>query len=282
MLLYKMQLHLKKFDISSIKDDSVVVFIGRRNTGKSFLVKDLLYYNRDIPIGTVISPTESANQFYNEIVPGLFIHDEYTPALLDNVLKRQKVITKRINKEKACYGKCNIDPRAFLLLDDCLYDDCWKKDKSIKYMFLNGRHMKIMLLITMQYPLGIPPTLRTNVDYTFILREPFKNNRKRIFENYAGMFPTLDVFETCMDQCTENYECLVINNNIKSNKLEDQVYWYKAENHEPFTIGSKEFWMVHNENMNNNDEEEEDELFDMSRFKKKGAGPVINVKKTYK
>lgn len=276
-----MQLHLRKFDISSIKDDSVVVLIGRRNTGKSYLVKDLLYYNRDIPIGTVISPTESANQFYNDIIPSLFIHDEYTPQLIQNVLKRQKIITKRINKENASYGKCNIDPRAFLLLDDCLYDDCWKKDKSIKYIFLNGRHVKVMLLITMQYPLGIPPSLRTNVDYTFILREPFLNNRKRIYENYAGMFPTFDCFSTVMDQCTENYECLVINNNIKSNKLEDQVYWYKAEPHEPFTIGSKEFWMVHNENLANNDEEEdEEELFDFKSFKKK-KGPEVNVKKTY-
>jgi hypothetical protein len=73
----------------------------------------------------------------------------------------------------------------------------------------------------------------------------------------------------------------VINNNIKSNKLEDQVYWYKAEPHEPFTIGSKEFWMVHNENLANNDEEEdEEELFDFKSFKKK-KGPEVNVKKTY-
>ena len=37
-----------------------------------------------------------------------------------------------------------------------------------------------MLIITMQYPLGIPPTLRTNIDYVFILREPYILNRKRI------------------------------------------------------------------------------------------------------
>lgn len=274
-----MQLHLRKFDISSIKDDVVIVFIGRRNTGKSYLVKDLLYYHRDIPIGTVISPTESANKFYCKVVPSLFIHDEYSPQLIDNVLKRQKMITKRMNKEVACYGKCNIDPRAFLLLDDCLYDDCWKKDKSIKYIFMNGRHQKIMLMITMQYPLGIPPTLRTNVDYVFILREPVVNNRRRIYENYAGMFPSFEMFCSVMDQCTENFECLVIDNNVKSNKLEDQVFWYKAEDHGEFTIGSREFWTIHNENINE-DEEDGEELFDINQFKKK-KGPTINVKKTY-
>lgn len=274
-----MQLHIRKFDISKIRYDTVIVFIGRRNTGKSYLVKDLLYYHRDIPIGTVISPTESANEFYCKIIPSLFIHEEFTPQLLDNVLRRQKMITKRVNKEISCYGKCNIDPRAFLLLDDCLYDDCWKKDKSIKYIFMNGRHQKIMLLITMQYPLGIPPTLRTNVDYVFILREPVVNNRKRIYDNYAGMFPTFEMFCTVMDACTEDYECLVIDNNVKSNKLEDQVYFYKAEDHKDFTIGSKEFWMVHNENIQ--DDEEEEELFDITQFKKKKGGPIVNVKKSY-
>ena len=50
-------LNLKKFDMSKIGNGSIVVMIGKRNTGKSFLVKDLLYYKRDVPIGTVISAT---------------------------------------------------------------------------------------------------------------------------------------------------------------------------------------------------------------------------------
>ena len=73
---------------------------------------------------------------------------------------------------------------------------------------MNGRHWKVML-ITMQYPLGIPPNLRTNIDYVFILREPYLTNRKRIWENYASMFPTLEAFCSVMDQTTENYECLL-------------------------------------------------------------------------
>ena len=48
---------LKKFDMSSIPQDSVVVLIGKRNTGKSYLCKDLLYYHKNIPVGTVISGT---------------------------------------------------------------------------------------------------------------------------------------------------------------------------------------------------------------------------------
>ena len=53
----------------------VIVLIGRRDTGKSYLVRDLLYHHQDIPIGTVISGTEAGNGFYSQHVPKLFIHD---------------------------------------------------------------------------------------------------------------------------------------------------------------------------------------------------------------
>ena len=107
---------------------------------------------------------------------------------------------------------------------------------------MNGRHYHILFILTMQYALGIPPNLRTNIDFVFILRENYVSNRKRLYEHYAGMFPTFEMFCQVMDQCTENYECLVINNNAKSNQLCDQVFWYKASPHEDFKIGAKAFW----------------------------------------
>jgi hypothetical protein len=176
------------------------------------------------------------------------------------------------------YKRSTIDPRAFVILDDCLYDATWTRDKMMRLLFMNGRHWKIMLIITMQYPLGIPPTLRTNIDYVFILRENYIANRKRIYENYAGMFPTFESFCQVMDQCTENYECLVINNNSKSNKLQDQVFWYKADNHNDFRLGSKEFWEL----SKGLKDEDEEEAYDPNSSKKRGAGPRISVRKTTK
>ena len=240
-----MTLELKKFNMRDITfkiNDSkgpVVCLIGRRDSGKSFLVKDLLYYHQDIPIGTVIAGTEEGNGFYGKMVPKLFIHNEYKTEIIENVLKRQRQVMKQINKEIETFKKSNIDPRAFVILDDCLYDNSWSRDKMMRLLFLNGRHWKVMLVLTMQYPLGIPPTLRTNIDYVFILREPYIANRKRIYENYAGMFPTFESFCQIMDNCTENYECLVIDNNVKSNKLTDQVKWYKADSHSDFKLGTK-------------------------------------------
>jgi hypothetical protein len=148
------------------------------------------------------------------------------------------------------------------------------KKKIIKGIFMNGRNWKILLIMTLQYAKDIPPDLRSNVDYVFILREPYKSNRERIWKNYAGMFPTFEAFEQVMDQTTENYECLVVDNNCKSNKLMDSIYWYKAESHGPFRLGSKEFWEL-SKDIGSDDEEEE---YDPAASKAK-KGPRLNVRK---
>ena len=52
-----------------------------------------------------------------------------------------------------------------------------------------------------------------------------------------------------MDQCTKNYECLVVHNNAKSNKLTDQVFWYKADQHDDYKLCSPEHWTYSDNNM---------------------------------
>lgn len=266
-----MDLQLKKFDMKKIKDDEIVVLIGKRNTGKSFLTKDFLYHHKDIPIGTVISPTESANKFYGHMIPPILIHEKYDIEITKNFMKRQKKTKKEMKKGS------NMDNRAFLILDDCLYDNSWKNDENIREIFMNGRHWGIMFILIMQYALGIPPVLRSNIDYVFILRENIYSNRKKLYEHYAGMFPTFDMFNTTMDQCTENYECLVIHCSAKSNKLEDQVFWYKADNHNEFKICNNDIWNYSKENYVEYDLDE-DEIKKYLKSKKKG--PDLQIKKT--
>ena len=152
-----MNLELAKFDMKAISfrpDENkgpVIVLIGRRDTGKSFLVQDLMFHHQDIPIGTVISGTEAGNGFFAAHVPKLFIHDAYNTAIIENILKRQKAVLKQVKKEMDTYKKSSIDPRTFVVLDDCLYDNKWTKDVMMRLLFMNGRHWKIMLVITMQY-----------------------------------------------------------------------------------------------------------------------------------
>ena len=273
-----MEMITERCDIDSRKSPMMVI-IGKKDTGKSFLVRDILHTtHRHFPVGTVISATEGANEFFQNMVPSKFIHDKYKPEIVQNVIKRQATIKARRNQDKASRGgSSNVDPRAFLILDDCLYDaKSWINEESTRFVFMNGRHIDLMTIITMQYPLGITPNLRTNVDFVFILRENILGNRRRIYENYAGMFPTFEMFCTFMDQCTEHFECLVICNNVSSNKLEDQVFWYKASDHPPFRMFDQSLWADNRpfqSAMLSADE------YNPMNLKKKNAGPSVWVRK---
>jgi len=274
-------LQLKKFNMDMLSDDSVVVAIGKRRTGKSVLVKDILYHKKSIPIGNVISATEQANSFFSYMIPSIFIHDDWDPSIVENLLKRQKLVIRKMKRELSHKGSTNIDPRAFLILDDCLYDKTWSKAKCIRACFMNGRHYKLLFIITMQYALGVPPHLRTNIDFIFIFRETYISNRKRLYDHYCGMFPNLDTFCQVMDQCTENFECLVINNNANSNKLTDQVFWYKAKLHKnSFKVGAPCFWKHHKQNFLHSDDEEEEDKEQFTKVTRK-KHPIIHVKKSY-
>ena len=80
-------------------------------------------------------------------------------------------------------------------MDDCLGSKhAWAKDKPILEMFYNGRHFQITFILTMQFPLGIGPELRSNFDYVFLLADDFVSNQKRIYDHYAGMFPNFESF----------------------------------------------------------------------------------------
>jgi hypothetical protein len=281
-----MKLELKKFDPSTIKSDSVIVFIGKRNTGKSYCMKDILSYHRELPVGVVISPTETANNFFETFIPNMLIYDEYEPVIIKKFLDRQISINKQKANQIKKYNSSDIDNRAFLILDDCLYDKTWPTDKNIRSIFMNGRHYKIFFLITMQYCMGLPPVLRANIDYVFIFKNNIIKEREKIYNHYAGVFNDFSTFCTVMDNCTENYECVVIDNKIQSNRLEDQVKWYKAKDAD-FKMCTPELWnlcALEKERKSNSlvyEDEEDEEPYDPSVFikNKNKNKPVINVKK---
>ena len=264
-----MNIKLKKFDPSNISPNRVVLFIGKRNTGKSVLVRDILYFHRKIPAGIVMSPTEESNSFYQDMIPDLFIYNDYKPDVIENIISRQRKCVK--NKEP--------NSNAFILLDDCMYDKKITKDPNIRGIFMNGRHWNILFMLTMQYCMDLSPDLRANIDYVFVLRENIIANKEKIYKNFFGIFPTFDIFNQVMTSCTENFECLVLDNTSRSNNIEDVVFYYKACVRGNFRIGSSEFWQHHRKHYNKNydDDSDEERKNDQKKAGKSSKNPIVTI-----
>jgi hypothetical protein len=244
-----MNIQIKKFDPTTIDPCRVCVFIGRRGTGKSQLVTDILYHQRKIPMGVVMSGTEESNEHYQKYVPDSFIYGKYEPEVINKVIMHQKKIVKKMTpKEKDDFS----DPKnsVFVLLDDCMFDNKWTRSEDMRCIFMNGRHYRIFLALTIQYVMDLPPSLRGQVDYIFVLKENILENKQKLWKHLFGIFPTFEAFNEVLTQCTENYECLVLNVRSTSNKIEDVVFWYRAKIGRNFKIGCPSLWEHHRRNYN--------------------------------
>ena len=245
------RLPIKTFLLKQFVMDPAIIMIAKRGSGKSWVVRALLDFFKDIPAGLIIAPTDRMNSFYGKFFPDSFIHYEYKSEIIDNVLKRQQLIIEKAKQKKAKEGK-KIDTRAFIVMDDCLgQKGSWVRDKPIQELLYNGRHYKIMYILTMQFPLGITPELRSNFDYIFLLAEDYISNQKRIYDHYAGMFPTFDSFRQVFTQLTADFGSMVIVNRGVKNSLFEKVFHYKAPNLSEMVdvkMGCKQFRDYHKNN----------------------------------
>lgn len=138
-----------------------------------------------------------------------------------------------------------------LIMDDCMSSKGdWIKNPNVLELFFNGRHHHISFILTMQYCIGIPPELRSNFDYIFLLAEDIVSNQKRLYEHYAGMFPKLEIFQQVFTNITNDYGVMVIDNKTHSSDLTDKVFWYKAKEVPKFKVGIDKYIDYHNKRYN--------------------------------
>lgn len=229
-----MKLKVKKYDPTTVKPHRITLIVGKRGSGKSKMLVDLMYHIPKVDFVIGMAPTEETINTFRQFIPESCIYHSFNQNKLEQMIVMQRELIRK-----------NVKRSILLILDDCLYDKTVLKSTAMREVFLNGRHLLISMVICAQYIMDLSPDLRTNVDYIFSMRENIISNRAKLHKFFYGMFEKYEDFAKTMDATTANFGSMVLDNTAKSNEIEDCVFWYRARIDLPnFKLGRSVFWKL--------------------------------------
>jgi len=238
------EIELKCWDPSTLPIDATILLVGKRNTGKTTLTRDLMYHMKkrlDIVVG--MNPTEMANHNLEFFIPKGLIYHEFSDEKLAHILEWQK--------------RCVANNKALkmgFIMDDCMSEQTTgaggKKKKvmgsnDINKVFKLGRHLKLFYINAMQYIKDAPPDVRGNVDLLFAFNTTSGSEREKLWREYFAMFKSYKDFCKVFDTCAQGYDCIVLDTRKASQKASECVFYYRATYHtQPFKVGRNIFWKL--------------------------------------
>ena len=234
----------KKLNVSQLRSTSCCMLVGRRGTGKTVLMKNLAYHmfaskcqgGEEIHMAVVFSPTEKMQHVFDTFVPKCFIYTEYREDIIEQLLATQRELIEKNGHTKTI----------LLILDDLAYDRKFFTTKAFRELVMNGRHCKIFIMCAVQYVMDIPTAIRGNIDVSFSMSDNSAQVRDRLWSNLFSQVPRRD-FPKLFDKLTDNRKAIVSLNSSNSNKLEDTLFWYRADPEncpQKFMLGLPIFWKM--------------------------------------
>jgi hypothetical protein len=207
--------------LSSTRAKNIVI-IGRRGYGKTYLITEILKYQQTPPENmTIACCTNDERVHYSEIYKDAVLHDEYKHAIVIDVFRKSK---ESMSRSSDSLNKTNHT----IVFDNCMYDNSWIHNKYIQMLFTNGKIWRIHTIISLSYPIHMPPVLQVNVDYVFIFNDTDVHYLTNIWKNYVqrmGGVLSLENYHIIMAQLTKPYECLVVKRaDSESYDLQDYIF----------------------------------------------------------
>ena len=212
-----MRLKIAKLDPETLKAGGVYVLQGRRSTGKSTLLKQLLYWMREKhDLIIAMTPTESTREMLCTMMPPSCVYDEFKVPVLETIMETQKELIAKGKNRRVC-----------LVLDDLSFDAKAFREKAVGAAFRNSRHYNCSLVVTAQAVYDLPPSLRQQVDVLFALRDPIMQSRKKLWMAYFGMMGFQD-FVAAFEACTAEFGAICLDQTVPTSDVTSCVFHTRA------------------------------------------------------
>lgn len=256
---------LREYSLDQIPPSPTIVFIGKRGRGKTTAMMHIAYHwRKKVPTWLCFSGTDAANGDWSTLrLPQRCVMDEWKPEVIHNLIERRMAEKYRARKQ----GQLNfqLEPMG-IIIEDLMYDSGKiMKDPWFLYLIMNGRHLNIFLMISVQYIIQLDTDVRANVDLTLMFAENSKQNLKRAYDNFGGPCENIRDFSTYMQHYVDKPgKAMVFDNRTCSQDIRQYMYYWKSDEsvkNEHWRLGSDQFWAAcerrdrnnNNGSNNNND-----------------------------
>jgi hypothetical protein len=177
-------LYLDDFSFSGKVPHPTILLVGKRMAGKSFMsvaIADSFKVARWAAwCGTKDTEDFWAERFGSRA--SVYGPDERGKAALDRIIKFQQ---QKIRQYKNIYKKpLPAEYEIGLIFDDVTAARAFRRGEILEDLFSNGRHYHAVIIISCQYIKQLPPAVRTNTDYLFMLHNT-KRTIKILYEEYV-------------------------------------------------------------------------------------------------
>lgn len=202
-----------------------VVLFGAPASGKSFLIRDLVYHFRSTANLIVVLTCSKFNSFFQSFIPAQYVHDGFNIEVVEKLL----VVAKELKKLES-------GNRILLVLDD-LQNSLWTHPTML--MLINvHRHYNIDVIISAQYVKALTPNIRSNATLCFIFKQTDKNAIEGIYDSFNYGMDKTEFIAMLSQVVREPYRVLVVNKLNKdqpfsSFRASERKFMYKAHVNEP-------------------------------------------------
>jgi hypothetical protein len=234
----------RRFDPTTIRDCSSVLFVGGKRTGKSTLMREFMYHIKDaVYDGHVFSGSYDEDNPWDTLLPKKMVHyclEDFQEGELKEALSIQN---SRKELAKKYGSRC---PSSLLVFEDLefLKPSIWNS-QFMRALIFNGRWVKEYCFVAYQYVMEVKMEMRGSFDYAVFTIDNSRAVRDRIWKQFAGIFPDFEGFEAVFLALTSNYKAMVIDLRARSYNIQDCVFWYKANPRlPPFKMGHRDIWNV--------------------------------------
>ena len=216
---------IAEYNWNNLPKYSTTVFIASRRSGKSVMMRSVIYNEiikkRKIKDIIVVSPTEF-NQDY-AFLPKKSMFTQFDDEFLQQILDRQSDAIKR-------------DPMGnydvVLVLDDILGSTNKKTKDTLSRLFTLSRHYRLYIFMAVQsIRFEYTPLCRLNTDIVVLFKSNSYDNKKEIRDLWLGFTEKGDRdkgFEI-LDEVAQGYRTMIIDNTKTSKNIGEFCYHYTTD-----------------------------------------------------